>query len=102
MNKREHYHLNRLLKRQIDVGTLNIEATKSHKHLIEQVLNLQERDIRHDGWYHKGFVFIRFMDDYIQLKTISVYAETKTINIAMSESSLRSYIQYLNKLINAN
>ena len=47
---------------------------------------------KHNDWYQNGFLYIRFLNDYIEIKTEGAQ---KTIRITNDEQSLYTYLNYL-------
>lgn len=65
------------------------------KHLEETLKKMLPKMVKKDNdWYQDGFLYVRFLNDYIQIKTVSEYGG-KTINITNNEDSLFSYLNYL-------
>lgn len=66
--------------------------TKSLEDILCKMLpSIVKKD---NEWYQDGFLYIRFLNDYIQVKVgKSEYAE-KVVNITNDEESLYSYLKY--------
>lgn len=89
-----------LLNQMLREGLIKIASTPSQKELIESVLKLRDSDIKQNGWFHKGFLYIRLSDDFIEIKTIDEQ-NPKSFTVSIDNESLATYINYLKRLSSA-
>lgn len=79
---------------------IQLEASRSFGKTLE--FELEKRKgfvLNNDGWLVKGFVYIRPLDDCIEIKTVS--KTNKSIFISQNKDSFDACMKYLYKFINA-
>lgn len=83
-------------KRGYDV---QIETTPFKNKEFEKYIKGNQFVQKHNGTWQKGFVFVKLLDDVIEIKTISEIENTKTIRISSNKLAIEQYLKYLNKLL---
>jgi hypothetical protein len=78
---------------------VQVPKTTNKAQLIKDHFNSRSPQQPHNltEWYKEGFVFVRVLDDFIQIKTIEL-AYDNPINISLSEESLLNYLKWFKKL----
>lgn len=95
MKRIANYMIRLMINYMVKEGVVKIENTPSKEALLKSVMKQKPEDARHSGWFHVGFVFVRFLDDYIEIKTESEYSQNKVFKVSMDEESLKTYFNYL-------
>lgn len=75
---------------------IRIETTPFSSKAVRELLESKGFVLKHNDWYHNGFVFVKILNDVIEIKTID--CKNTSIYISCTEFSISDYIKYLTKI----
>jgi hypothetical protein len=80
--------------------TIKIAKTANREQIVKDYFSDRSLLTQHNytEWYKTGFVFVRILNDYIEIKTIDEY-NPNSVYISLDEESLLNYLKYF-KTIN--